>query len=410
MSSAKFARRYAAIGAVVLLSVLVPPAASAVGSGEATHGIAAEEVAPGVSYQKVEKSTSNGSVVAHLLTVDLSNPDTGLDLLYPDAVAAANEVSDMADAQHAVAGINADFFNLSENHAGVEATKSSVGPAIAGGEDLKAAVPDGQRFGPGMADGTSTRDVFGVSEDGTARLGSLALDGVASSAKGEFDLEGFNQYAIAEGGIGAYTSDWGEVSRARSTCGTDTDREAPCSSETEEVVIKDGVVAGESDEPGSGAIPADTVVLIGREGGDDELEQLEAGDQVTVRHQLTQGGGAAFRFAVGGAPILRDGAPLSDVDNSTLAPRTSAGVSADGKTVYLTAVDGRSSDSVGMSLRELADLLREFGADDAVNLDGGGSTTLVARESGADNVTVRNAPSDGAERAVANGIGVFSAR
>jgi hypothetical protein len=50
-----------------------------------------------------------------------------------------------------------------------------------------------------------------------------------------------------------------------------------------------------------------------------------------------------------------------------------------------------------------------MGADDAVNLDGGGSTTLVARDPGAAAVTVRNHPSGGAERPVANAIGVFAA-
>jgi exopolysaccharide biosynthesis protein len=95
------------------------------------------------------------------------------------------------------------------------------------------------------------------------------------------------------------------------------------------------------------------------------------------------------------------------VDSTALAPRTAAGASVAGDTVFLLAVDGRSSASVGMTLTELADLLVEFGADDAVNLDGGGSTTLVAREDGAESVTVRNTPSDGSERAVANGIGVL---
>lgn len=50
----------------------------------------------------------------------------------------------------------------------------------------------------------------------------------------------------------------------------------------------------------------------------------------------------------------------------------------------------------------------DFGAASAVNLDGGGSSTLVARRSGEPAVTVRNHPSGGAERPVPNGIGVFS--
>lgn len=62
-----------------------------------------------------------------------------------------------------------------------------------------------------------------------------------------------------------------------------------------------------------------------------------------------------------------------------------------------------------MTVAELAGLLRSYGARDAVNLDGGGSTTVTVEGRG-QRVTVRNVPSDGTERAVANGVGVFTAR
>ncbi|MBQ0989537.1 phosphodiester glycosidase family protein [Micromonospora sp. PSH03] len=51
--------------------------------------------------------------------------------------------------------------------------------------------------------------------------------------------------------------------------------------------------------------------------------------------------------------------------------------------------------------------MRSFGADAAVNLDGGGSSTVAVREPGQTAATARNSPSDGTERLVANGIGIF---
>jgi exopolysaccharide biosynthesis protein len=113
---------------------------------------------------------------------------------------------------------------------------------------------------------------------------------------------------------------------------------------------------------------------------------------------------------VGAPGILRGGQPLAGLDDTALAPRTSAGVSADGKRLYLLTVDGRSEASQGLTLLELADLMRRLGADDAVNLDGGGSSTLVARDAGDRRVTVENVPSDGAERPVPNAVGVFVGR
>jgi exopolysaccharide biosynthesis protein len=71
-------------------------------------------------------------------------------------------------------------------------------------------------------------------------------------------------------------------------------------------------------------------------------------------------------------------------------------------------VDGRSAKSVGLRTKEVAEMMRKLGADDALNLDGGGSSTLVAREPGEQDVTVQNVPSDGSQRLVDNGIGIFS--
>ncbi|MGP4020848.1 phosphodiester glycosidase family protein [Saccharopolyspora sp. 5N708] len=368
---------------------------------------AVEQIAPGVTYQTLQLSTAHGPVVGYLITVDLRNPHAELGLLHPASVAARDEIPDMTNAQRAVAGVNGDFFNLSETHEGVEATGSSVGPEIADGEDLKAAVPNGQRFGPALPAGTSTRDVFGVGADHRARVSSLSLEGEVRSSKGTAEVSGLNQYALPVGGIGVYTSDWGAVSRARAVCGTDTDREAPCSTDTEEVVVRDGVVSAEQDQPGSGAIAEDTVVLVGRENGATELEKLNPGDRVEVESRLVAADAPPLEFAVGGFPILRAGSPLSGLDAS-LAPRTAAGVSSDGKTAYLLTVDGRSTASTGMSVGEVADLLLSFGAADAVNLDGGGSSTIAVRDPGQESATVQNVPSDGVPRAVANGIGVFS--
>lgn len=88
--------------------------------------------------------------------------------------------------------------------------------------------------------------------------------------------------------------------------------------------------------------------------------------------------------------------------NPDVAPRTSAGLSADGKTLYLAVVDGRRTDARGMTLFQLGQLMASVGAHHAINLDGGGSSAMVIRSEGG----VQNRPSDGAERTVGNHLGV----
>ncbi|MFJ5997676.1 phosphodiester glycosidase family protein [Streptomyces sp. NPDC092370] len=367
-------------------------------------------IAPGVTYEEFDIKAAKGVTHAHVLRADLSNPRVRVDLLYPGAVASRAQVSAMANTQGAVAGVNGDFFNISETqHPGVEATGASVGPAIAAGRTLKAAVPDGQRFGPALPPGTSTEDVFGVDGDGRARLDRLALAGAVRTTGTELPLGGLNQYALPVGSVGAFTSEWGSASRVRATCGTDTDRAAPCSTDVHEVTVRDGKVVSAADTPGSGPIAAGTTVLVGREAGAQQLRKFSTGETVEVEHSLVAAtDGAAYRLALGGYPVLTGGQPLPGLDSTTSTVRTAVGIAGNGRRVLLLALDGAAAYRSGLTIAEVAATMRDLGAEDAFSLDGGGSSTLVARRRGASEVSVRNHPSGGAERPVPNGIGVFS--
>ncbi|HEY3356353.1 MAG TPA: phosphodiester glycosidase family protein [Polyangia bacterium] len=104
--------------------------------------------------------------------------------------------------------------------------------------------------------------------------------------------------------------------------------------------------------------------------------------------------------------LLRGGQVVYDtlIDHfPTRQPRTALGLSADRRTFWLIVVDGRSADSIGVTTAQLGQLLLDLGAWDALNLDGGGSTTMWL-----DGPGVLNVPSDGTERAVANHLGVFA--
>jgi hypothetical protein len=87
-------------------------------------------------------------------------------------------------------------------------------------------------------------------------------------------------------------------------------------------------------------------------------------------------------------------------------PRTAAGVTSDGKTLILLTVDGRQPGvSVGVTLPEMADLMLELGAHDAVALDGGGSTSFYLKRANGSLLT--NRPSDSEWRPVGNHLGVW---
>jgi len=119
--------------------------------------------------------------------------------------------------------------------------------------------------------------------------------------------------------------------------------------------------------------------------------------------------------AIGGNKMLVEGGqPVEPSTWDTIGgaleyhPRTSSGLSADGKRLFIIVIDGMQPwFSGGVTLPELAEYLIEFGAYTGVNHDGGGSSTMVFGDKSGP--TIINYPSDaGGERIVSNHLGIFS--
>lgn len=360
----------------------------------------AERIGPGVTHRDVLTTAAAGQVLGDVVEVDLLDPAVRTDLLTPGAVAARESVERMAGGRGAVAAVNGDYFDLG-------GTGAAAGPAVVSGQPQKAAVPLGRRAAPAVP-GAETDYVFRVGTDRLAAIDRLALDARVIGPRGAIPVTALNQYAIPVGGVGLFTPAWGSAGRVSPTCGSDTDPDAPCAAETTEVVVRDGVVAGVYSRPGGGPVAPDEAVLVGREAGAAALRTLRIGDRVQVPHRLVARSGVPPQFAVGGSPIVYDGRPVPGLDDRERAPRSAVGNSPDGRRMVLITVDGRQSDSVGATLAEFAALLAELGVDDAVNLDGGGSSTMVYRAPGQPSAMIVNDPSDTSPRLVPNAIGVFT--
>lgn len=112
---------------------------------------------------------------------------------------------------------------------------------------------------------------------------------------------------------------------------------------------------------------------------------------------------------IGGNVILvRDGAIVPHA-SQTRHPRTVVGLDRTGTKLTIMVVDGRKPGiAVGMSYDELAVEMLRLGCNDALNLDGGGSSVMAVRESTTDSYKILNAPTDGRERAVVNVLGISS--
>jgi exopolysaccharide biosynthesis protein len=137
------------------------------------------------------------------------------------------------------------------------------------------------------------------------------------------------------------------------------------------------------------------------------LRTLTIGEsfQLEIRDEVSTVGGKSAWTAVQEAMgtlsvILQDGKVVTTDTN--VHPRTCLGTKSDG-TIVLYVLDGRRPGySMGLNLLDAAEFLRRQGCVTAVNLDGGGSSTMAVRKPGAAELTILNQPSDGKERPVGN--------
>lgn len=163
------------------------------------------------------------------------------------------------------------------------------------------------------------------------------------------------------------------------------------------------------DGRGNAAIPRDGSVLSGAGAGATFIrDRVRPGEQLQIEATLepvTPGTCSRLDVLGGGPRLVSQGQVNVTRENfgheATRNPRTIFAVTEKGSWLLAT-LDGRQPASAGMRLDELAEELIALGAVEAMNLDGGGSSTIVVNDA------IRNVPSDGSERPVSDGLLVFS--
>ncbi|HET9143791.1 phosphodiester glycosidase family protein [Actinophytocola sp.] len=350
-------------------------------------------VAPGVTLRSFDRygpdghTGSPGWLQADSLTVDLTRGTT-VDYLFPGQVATGEPLSAQAARAGAVAAVNGDFFDINNSTA-------PLGVGVRSGELIQS--PD--------ADPTWRRSAAILTPDGVGSVGEVFFEGTITLPGRTVPLSGVNKPTLAVDGIEAFTPQWGTYCRCRAT------QNAGAVSEVE--VVGNRVTAVRS-AAGEGPIAPGALVLVGREQGAATLAGLAVGDPLTIEYQARTEQGQRIQAAVNGRQLLVVGGvpqTASQGNNVPAAPRTAVGFSQDGRRMFLLTADGRQpAFADGLGLDELATMMVELGAYHAVNLDGGGSTTIVAREPGAAAPKLENRPSDGTERPVPNGLALFAPR
>ena len=380
--------------------------------------IITREIGRGVTYsQQIENSPI--PLVVNILKIDLSVPGVKVrcgqarDMVTISGPASGREgVHSIALRNHAVAAINADFFPFTGDPLGLAIRDSEL---LSEPMEYRACMG----FGP-----------QGVLIDILLFLGSCEFtDGF------KIDLDGINRIP-SPNEISVLSPSFAAVPSLSRDCTIVTLRDVnlPVKLSSDLHGVVGSVVAVRANQP-LPVCPSDGV-LIAANGSSAPafLSHCSVNDIIKFRFDCVENSSAPVRGkypsrsslsrtslpktiwkdvtqAVGGGPWLvkggmttvdgeAEGFPKSDFIEKR-HPRSAAGVTRDGKLLLVT-VDGRRDWSAGCTLYELAELMKSLGAVNALNLDGGGSSTMFVGGG------IVNAPSDGRERPVADSLLVYA--
>jgi hypothetical protein len=342
---------------------------------------------PGVTYEKGVQFTPHGPVAFHVITAPRPGTANGLYGLGPSiargtVLGGGQRVTDIqrgVSPQATVAGINGDFFSSK----------------------------DGQPSGIFMEGGVlkhpplSGRSSIGVGSDGTLHVDRVKFFGTWRGNGQRRPLNGINETPTS-GQVMLFTPSWGPATPR--VAGSAEVVLQPFPAAVPNVDLAAPVVSVASG--GGTAIPPDGAVLMAVGAAASKLQAEAPVGTALATRLILQPDWTGVVDALGGGPVLvRAGKPvfrsLEDfkIDQiSPRAPRAGVGQLADGR-VILVAVDGRQPGySAGMSTFELAQTLVRLGAVTASAVDAGGSVTVAF------DGQLLNRPSDGAERAVKEGL------
>ncbi|MDP9025456.1 MAG: phosphodiester glycosidase family protein [Candidatus Eremiobacteraeota bacterium] len=345
-----------------------------------------EPIAPGVTSAEYVLMTDAGPLAAFVVAIELNHKDVSIDsVLAADALTSNGEtVSSMARRTNAVAGINADYFDIGN-------TNRPTNIVVRGGRLLRT---------------PSKRYALVVTRSGVARIVEPGFTGTLQVGDRSVPIDALNDLPPPGGGIVMLTPEFGAVAPEDNlTLVALTPRGgAPPFTDYRVVAVADNTVRQ----------PPGYYVAIGLNayGG---AGVPNPGDTVSVNGDMTPVAMSEIAAAVGGGPlILSDGAWYDDPDGpnggdySARSPSSGAAIEPDG-TLLLVEVDGRQPErSVGVTRREFAALMRALGARQGIAFDGGGSSAMAVRELGTRESQLHNHPSDGVERPVGDGIFVYS--
>jgi len=337
-------------------------------------------VASGIVHTSSVRLDKSGWQNINIIEADLSNPYVKTKVLISEEMKNLTTVKKLATENNTSAAVNGDFFAWKSGENG----KGSVMGAVMNDGKLLSSTSE--------TDGMYT---FAIDKFNKLICEHIKTNIVLTAPNGEtLTIKHLNKYdSLAEPVI--YTSAFSKV--------TDGSYDNIL-----EVVIENGIVTEMRRDMEGVEIPENGYVIRHLpEFNPFLIDNLKVGDSVDIEFdanvELSE-----YQTMTGGGTMLVTQGQLAKITHNVSGtnPRTVIACDETRTKLYLITVDGRKGNATGYTLPQLAEYLLEIGMYDAMNLDGGGSTTMVIKSDEAQNVV--NTPSDNGLRKVASGIGITS--
>ena len=366
------------------------------------YAVASGTITPGVEYENHSFKWNGYNQDSNIVEVDMKAPNIKVEPGISDPLTDLNTTTGSAkyntfDQHHVVGAINASFYHFDSKlpaYLVAQNNRVSTLGVISNGFNEYMSVPS----------------AFGINAEGKGIIDTFDYDSTFSINGVKKSISSINKMRGA-GEVILYTPTFSYESTRTNSYGMEivvTNLSQPF----DEGVTFGDAVTGTVREilpygKGNATIPEDGVV-ISIQGGQlsSEFGELKAGQSISLTVDVdSRWKDAEFILASGPLLVQKGKVDMTIDPNSSRAltrnPRTAVGMNQDGTKLFMVTVDGRQDGySEGMTLQEFSSYLVSLGAYQALNLDGGGSTSMAVRKPGDIYPTLVNSPSSGYERTV----------
>lgn len=342
-----------------------------------------ENLSSGVVHEHIKQFHADGWWNINVLRVNLDDEFTKVDAMFNEnGISQTDTITNMMKGTNAIGGINADYFEM-------KGQNFAFGPTISNGEIIGS---------PKYNDG-SDLPAFVIDKNNNPFISYWTWQMSVISPKGAtYPVSALNKPSSSEYSLVIYNDKWGGVARDKFN-----------SNIADMVIDSDGVVTDIRVNKPAIRVPKDSQVISGRGFAKNFLvNSFSVGSKVDFKSTGNIDFDQVSTAVGGGSWLLKDGVKTdSNINITGNQPRTAVGISNDRRQLIMMTLDGRNSIFKGVSQPVLANIMKNLGATDAINLDGGGSTTMAVKKREDEEARVVNILSGGVERRVANGLGVF---